>query len=145
MRKNMLKVLSLTMAFVASMSVMTACGGAGGGGNGTTMIVKYYDGAYGKEWLEKAAKDFVAAKKAEGVEVSYRLVPDTQVNTSAVNELNSGTGLADIYMLQDYEWTDWVTAGKLEDLTSVYNTEVNTSAGKQKIKDYMADGYSIQY
>lgn len=145
MRKNMLKVLSLTMAFVASMSVMTACGGIGGGGNGTTMIVKYYDGAYGKEWLEKAAKDFVAAKKLEGVEVSYRLVPDTQVNTSAVNELNSGTGLADIYMLQDYEWTDWVTAGKLEDLTSVYNTEVNTSVGKQKIKDYMADGYSIQY
>ena len=135
MRKNIVKVLSLTMAFVASMSVLTACGGAGNG-NGTTMIVKYYDGAYGKEWLEKAAQDFVAAKKAEGVDVSYRLVPDTQVNTSAVNELNSGTGLADIYMLQDYTWTDWVTSGKLEDLTSVYNTEVNTSVGKQKIKDW---------
>ena len=145
MRKNiMCKVLSLTMACAMSASFLVGCGG-GGAPKGTVMTVKYYDGAYGKEWLETAAKDFVADKKAAGVDVSYRLIPDVDVNTSAVNELNSGSGLSDIYMLQSYTWTDWVTAGKLEDLSSVYNTEVDTSKGKQKIKDYMADGYSIQY
>ena len=140
--KKLLKVLSLVLACAMPVSMATACGGDD---TGTVLTVKYYDGAYGKAWLEKAANDFVAEKKAAGVEMSYRLIPDAEVNTSAVNELNSGAGLSDIYMVQKYTWTDWVTAGKLEDLTSVYNTEVNTSVGKQKIKDYMADGYSMQY
>ena len=141
----MLKVLSVALACAMPLTVAAGGGGAGGGSNGTVLTVKYYDGAYGKEWLEAAAKDFVAEKKAAGTEISYRLIPDVNVNTSAVNELNSGAGLSDIYMVQKYTWTDWVTSGKLEDLSSVYNTEVNTSKGKQKIKDYMADGYSMQY
>ena len=148
MKKNtMLKVLSLTMACAMSATLLASCGGNknSGAGSGTVLTVKYYDGAYGKEWIENAANDFVAEKKEAGVDVSYRLIPDVDVNQSAVNELNSGSGLSDIYMVQAYTWTDWVTAGKLEDLSSVYNTEVTTSKGKQKIKDYMADGYSIQY
>lgn len=146
MKMKALKVLALTMACATSASVFAGCFGNGGGDTSSTVLtVKYYDGAYGKEWLETAAKDFVADKKAAGVEMSYRLIPDVNVNTSAVNELNSGSGLSDIYMVQKYKWTDWVTSGLLEDLTSVYNTEVDTSTGKQKIKDYMADGYSNQY
>ena len=142
--KKLLKVLSLALA--CSIPVATAAGCFGDGApSGTVLSIKYYDGAYGKEWLENAAKDFVADKKAAGVEMSYRLIGDTDVNKSAVNELNSGAGLSDIYMVQKYTWTDWVTSGKLEDLSSVYNTEVDTSKGKQKIKDYMADGYSMQY
>jgi len=142
--KKLVKVLSLALACAMPVSIMAGCGSTGGGKSGT-LVIKYYDGAYGKAWLEEAANDFVADKKAAGVEISYRLVPDVNVNTAAVNELNSGSGLSDIYMLQKYTWTDWVTAGKLEDLTSVYETEVETSKGKQKIKDYMADGYSMQY
>ena len=145
---KILKVLSLAMATTMSASMLAACDFMGGGGassGNTVLTVKYYDGAYGKEWLEEAAKDFVAEKKAAGTEMSYRLIPDVNVNTSAVNELNSGSGLSDIYMVQKYTWTDWVTSGKLEDLSSVYNTEVTTSKGQQKIKDYMADGYSMQY
>lgn len=145
MKKKLLKVLSVALACGLSVSTAAACSTTGGQTSDTVLTIKYYDGAYGKEWLENAAKDFVAEKKASGVEVSYRLVGDVDVNTSAVNELNAGTGLSDIYMLQDYTWTEWVTEGKLEDLSSVYETEVNTSTGKQKIKDYMADGYSIQY
>ena len=146
--KKLTKVLALALALACAVPVTMAAGCSGTGSNGadsSVLTIKYYDGAYGKEWLETAAKDFVAEKKAAGIEISYRLVGDTDVNMSAVNELNAGAGLSDIYMLQDYTWTDWVTAGKLEDLSSVYETEVNTSTGKQKIKDYMADGYSIQY
>jgi ABC-type glycerol-3-phosphate transport system substrate-binding protein len=141
---KLVKVLSLALACAMPVSVMAGCGGMSGG-NAHTIIVKYYDGAYGKAWLETAKADFIAEKKTAGENIDIRLVPDVNVNTSAVNEINAGAGLADIYMLQKYTWTDWVTAGKLEDLTSVYETEVNTSKGKQKIKDYMADGYSMQY
>ena len=144
MKMKKFKALALALACAMPLSLAAGCMGGGDGGK-TVLTIKYYDGAYGKEWLETAADDFVAEKKAAGVDVSYRLIPDVNVNTSAVNELNSGSGLSDIYMVQKYTWTDWVTAGKLEDLSSVYNTEVNTSNGKQKIKDYMADGYSMQY
>lgn len=143
--KKMLKLLSLSLVGTMSLRIMTSCAGNGGSSNANVLTVKYYDGAYGKEWIEVAAKDFVQEKKAEGINISYRLIPDVNVNTAAVNELNSGSGLADIYMLQKYTWTDWVTSGKIEDLTSVYETEVQTSQGKQKIKDYMSDGYSMQY
>ena len=141
---KLVKVLSLALACAMPVSVMAGCVGKSGG-DAHTIVVKYYDGAYGKAWLETAKADFIAEKKTAGENIDIRLVPDVNVNTSAVNEINAGAGLADIYMLQKYTWTDWVTAGKLEDLTSVYETEVNTSKGKQKIKDYMADGYSMQY
>ena len=145
--KKMLKVLALALAGTIPASMAAGCFGPGAGTttSGTTLTIKYYDGAYGKKWIETAAKDFVAEKKAAGVEMSYRLIGDTEINQSVVNELNAGAGLSDIYMVQSGAWTDWVTGGKLADLTSVYETEVDTSAGKQKIKDYLEDGFDIQY
>ena len=145
--KKLLKVLAMVLAGTIPASLAAGCMGLGGGdGNGTTLVVKYYDGAYGKAWMETAANDFIAAKKAAGVDIAaIRMVGDTDINQSVVNELNAGTGLADIYMVQSGPWTDWVTNGKLADLTSVYETEVDTSAGKQKIKNYLEDGFDIQY
>lgn len=147
MKNNkMLKIWSLAMAGAMSVSMLAACNMGGGAADGTVdLLVKYYNGAYGEAWIKNAADDFIAKKAAEGVTVTIDLKKDSNMDATVATEVGTGNNLADIYMVRDCNWTDWVTQGKLENLTSVYETEVETSQGKQKIKDYMSDGYNMQY
>ncbi len=143
---KLLKVLALAFAAIMPASAFASCNTFGSSTTAENCLtIKYYHGAYGDKWIENAAKDFVEAKVAEGVTITYKLLKDTDIDTTVVNELNSGSGLADIYMVRDTAWTDWVQKGWLEPLTDVYGAQVDTSEGKRTVKDYLSDGYDIQY
>ena len=143
--RRILKVLCLGLACAMTMSTLVGCGGGGSEGEENEIFIKYYNGAYGEEWIWTAANDFVEEKAKQGIKVSFDIRRDTNMDTNVQNEVGTGLNLADMYMVRDCNWTDFVREGRLEDLTSVYETVVNTSQGPMKIKDYMSDGYNIQY
>ncbi len=144
--KKILKVLSVICALTFPASAFAGCGSFGSiQTKKSELTIRYYPGAYGKGWMETALKDFVNAKKAVGEKITYKLIPDEDITSSAVKHMESESGLADVYMLRNGPWTDWVNRGWLEPLTTVYDAEVETSQGKKKVKDYLSDGYSIQY
>ena len=61
----------LVLALVVAMVVSTAACGSKGGANGENgnydLVVKYYSGAYGDDWIKLAAEEF---GKEKGVKVS---------------------------------------------------------------------------
>lgn len=138
--KNYKKVLISVMAIVMAISgaSMTACGGNKGDEN--TLSIVFYEGGFGRTWLENAANDFVAKKSAEGREVKVDLKGDAMITGTAANLLRAGTNLPDIMMTQGNAWSSFVTEGYLAPLTDAYEMEVEKLDGtKIKVKDYMID------
>lgn len=134
--KNVKKLLCAILA--AALSIVMAVSVAGCSTTKKTpkgvLTIQYFDGGYGREWLESAAKKY----QEEHPDFKYNLIPDTQITNTVNTYLRSGQNLADIYMTQgSTAWTEWVSLGYIENLESVYEAEVNTSSGKRKIKDYM--------
>lgn len=144
MKKTMMKWISMMMAVAAATTCFAACGGntdnsggsgnSGGGNVGANGSIKvtYYEGGYGKEWIEYAAAQFEAQ---ENVDVT--LIPSAKLNCDAQNYIKSGRNLSDLYICASSSWIDWAAQGKIEPLTDVYETEVTTANGKVKIKDYI--------
>ena len=142
----MKKKISILLASMMSLGCVfgaTACGTSNGAQEGVLQI-RYFQGGYGDVWLKKALQDY--AKENEGFK--YDLVPDASVTSQMNTYLQSGKNLSDIYIIQTGNWADWVSQGYLANLTDVYETEVQTSQGKRKIKDYMdqelVDRYYMQ-
>lgn len=100
-----------------------------------TLTIRYFEGGYGTEWLTYALKNF----KRENEGFKYKLIPDNTITTSITTYLKSGKNLSDIYMTQGANWAEWVSQGYLANLNDVYESEVETSLGKKKVKDYMDD------
>ena len=96
------------------------------------LVVKYYSGAYGDEWIKLAAEEF---GKANGVKV--QVVPSTDMDCGAENSLTAGKNLADVYICSSNRWQSWVQSGYIENLKSVYESKVKTSNGDVKIADYI--------
>lgn len=134
LKKSLLFVLSAVMA----LGVFTACGSRS---NENVLTITYYEGGFGSGWLETAVKDFVATKEG----VSYELKPNPQVGSTVVTQLKSGKNLSDIYMVNGGSWQDWMSQGYLENLESVYESEVTTSKGQVKIKDYITSSIRDKY
>ena len=134
--KKFKKALSLACAAVFAVSMtagMTACNTSIGAQEGE-LTIHYYEGGYGTEWLETACQMY----KEKHPDFKYKLIGDTTITNTVFIYLKSGQNLSDIYMTQGSSaWPEWVTLGYLENLESVYESEVETSQGKQKIKDYM--------
>ena len=129
MKNTAKRICALMMALTATAG-FAACDRNQNGN--ADLVVTYYNGGYGEEWLEKAANAF---EKDKGVKV--KLIDSYELDCDASNALSSGRNLSDIYISADSEWSTWVTEGKLEPLGEVYDTEVDTAAGKKKIKDYI--------
>mgnify|MGYP002802577609 CR=1 FL=1 len=131
MKKNM-KAILCTLLSAAFALPLAACGGGGNAVEGELTIC-YDETGYGDEWLETAARAF--EQTHEGVTV--KLKGDSGTGSKAVTQLKSGKNLGDLYMILDGSWREWVSRGYLASLESVYESEVETSKGKIKIKDYM--------
>ena len=138
--KKLFQITCLAMAGAMSVGALAACGDTSGAQEGV-LTINYYDGSYGKVWLENAAQAFCETKEG----VTYNLVPDPDNTQTAATQMKSGKNLADIYMLNYGTWVEWVAYGYLEDLSSVYNAEVETSTGKRTVRDYMVDDYENGY
>ena len=96
------------------------------------LVVKYYSGAYGDDWIKLAAKEFGEAK---GVKV--QAIPSADMDCGAENDLTAGKNLADVYIGSSNRWQSWVQNGAVENLKSVYDSTVKTSKGDVKLSDYM--------
>ncbi|MBO4732982.1 MAG: hypothetical protein J5662_00755, partial [Clostridia bacterium] len=126
-----LLVLVLALALIAS---MTACGSGDSDDDSKNydLVVKYYSGAYGDDWIKLAAEEFSEEK---GVKV--QTIPSSDMDCGAENSLTAGKNLADAYICSARRWSSWVQNGFIENLKSVYDSTVKTSKGDVKISDYM--------
>ncbi len=128
-----LLVLALAGVMVAG---TTACGSNSGDTKGENknydLVVKYYSGAYGDEWIKLAAEEF---GKEKGVNV--QAVPSSDMDCGAENNLTANKNLADVYIGSSNRWQSWVQNGYVENLKSVYDATVKTSEGDTKISEYI--------
>lgn len=135
MKRNK-KLLCLALASVFSVSMAAGAVGCSTsqGTSSDTLTIRYFQGGYGSAWLEYAAAEY----QKENPEFKYKLIGDTSITNTVHTYLKSGQNLADIYMTQGSSaWPEWVSLGYIENLETVYETEVETSGGKRKIKDYI--------
>ncbi len=135
MKKTVSLLMGLLLAF-GSGAALVGCGKKGGGEN--CLTIRYYKGGYGDEWLKDSVNNFLTEKLGRTPEKDkdYKLIPDTAVTANQANYLK-GNNVPDILMTQGgYE--QYVEEGLIENLTDVYDTEVEKLDGsKVKIKDYM--------
>ena len=132
--KILRRILVLTLA-LALVACMTACGSGDGKAKDNKnydLIVKYYSGAYGDEWIQLAAEEF---GKEKGV--SVQTVPYADMDCGAENSLTANKNLADVYLCSARKWQSWVQNGFIENLKDVYESTVKTSNGEVKIADYI--------
>ena len=129
------RFLALVLAGIMVFS-MTACSLKGGDAKKENknydLVVKYYSGAYGDDWIELAAKEFEEEKG-----VSIQVVPSSDMDCGAENNLTAGKNLADVYIGSSNRWQSWVQNGYIENLKSVFDSTVKTSDGDVKISDYI--------
>lgn len=138
--KRMLCVL-LCVALFAAVPGLTGCGPSSSGAEGGVLTISYTECGYGDVWLVNAAKAFEASH--EGVTV--KLDGSASLGENVLTNLKSGRNLSDVYMILDGAWQEWVSKGYIASLDTVYETEVDTGVGKQKIKDYMLDDIRGKY
>lgn len=127
----------LVLALAGIMVVGTAACGSKDGGTkegdkNYDLVVKYFSGAYGDDWIKLAAEEF---GKEKGVNI--QTVPSSDMDCGAENSLTAGKNLADLYIGSSNRWQSWVQSGYIENLKSVYESTVKTSKGDIKIADYM--------
>lgn len=138
MKKFAKKMMSLALTTVACFTMIfaTACGGdnqsSTGDNSGYDLRITYFDGGYGQGWITEGAERFEALT---GKKVG--LIPSSEFDCGADIYLQSGKNLSDIYVIESSMWKGWVKSGYLEPLDSVYDAEVDTASGKQKISDFM--------
>ena len=107
------------------------------------LVVRYYPGGYGIDWMEDYIKGYLAEKDGKNPDdykanKDYKLIPDADITYGAGKYLKSKTECPDL-ILSNYLDPDFVQAGLVADLNSVVETEVKTSSGNKKIKDYMEE------
>lgn len=128
------RILVLTLA-LAMMLVTTACGSGESKkteNENYDLTVKYYSGAYGDDWIKLASEEFA---KEKGVKV--QVIPSSDMDCGAENNLTAGKNLSDLYICSAKRWQSWVQNGYIENLKSVYDSTVITSSGEIKISDYV--------
>ncbi len=126
----------LVLALAGAMVICTtACGSNSGTkeeNKNYDLVVKYFSGAYGDDWIKLAAEEF---GKEKGVNV--QTIPSSDMDCGAENNLTAGKNLADLYIGSSNRWESWVQNGYIENLKSVYESTVKTSKGDVKISDYI--------
>ncbi len=125
----------LVLALAGAMIAGTAACGSGGTqeeNKNYDLVIKYYSGAYGDEWIQLAAQEF---EKEKGVRV--QTVPSSDMDCGAENNLTANRNLSDLYVCSSKRWSSWVQSGFIENLKSVYDATVKTGTGDIKISDYI--------
>ena len=124
--------LTLSVVLVASMAACGSGDGADVDNKNYDLVIKYYSGAYGDEWIKLAAEEF---GKEKGV--SVQTIPSSDMDCGAENNLTANKNLSDLYICSSKRWQSWVQNGYVENLKSVYDSTVKTSKGDIKISDYI--------
>lgn len=147
--RNGKKILTMVASAALAVSTFGGCGAGAGGAKEGVLTIRYFEGGYGREWIENAAEEFKAYKKEkDGVEIETSLTADPSITTTAYQTLKSNNNVPDLMLTQGGSWIEWVTAGYLESLKDVYDAKVNTSGGEVTVREFMkeeiADGAQLQ-
>lgn len=94
--------------------------------------ITFFNGGYGEDWINNLVARFEAK-----YDVKVEVVKSEEGNCGAENFIKSGYNLSDIYIGECMPWKSLVQNGLLADLSDVYEAEVETRNGMQKIKDFM--------
>lgn len=133
-----MKKILLTLLLSLSIFVLVGCGdkttgnGKNGGNTSANLKITFFNGGYGEDWINNLVKRFEEAKN-----VKVEIVKSEEGNCGAENFIKSGYNLSDIYIGEGIPWKSLVQSGLLADLSDVYEAEVDTRNGKQKIKDFI--------
>lgn len=151
MKKMIKKTMALSMALVSMLSV-AACGGTTIGGTidkeGFYRInVTYYSAGYGEEYMNDIIEKFNARASSGEYEFKVTGVPDNNISANMTSLMqqaqnSSSVVLPDLILVSEYNSNLSGKQGYLEELTSVYDTEVTSKAsstGKMKIRDKFAN------
>ena len=131
--KKVLFTLLLLMAVISVVGCTNNTNNTGGNNNSKyDLKVTYFNGGYGETWITNLVSRF-----EEAYDVKVEVVKSEEGNCGAENYIKSNYNLSDIYIGESMPWKSLVQSGLLADLSDVYNEEVETRNGKQKIKDFM--------
>lgn len=136
------KIITLILTFVLALSSVSlfACGGGGSGDSSADpFYVMYYPGGYGSDWIEEFVVEYLKEKKGISNpknKVDYKLEGSEDVETPRQILSKKGNKCPDLIIANGIVQND-ISEGLIANLDSVYESEVNTSNGKIKIKDYV--------
>lgn len=133
--KKIKRIVTVSLCAALACGMLAGCGGKGS--KEGVLTIRYFTGGFGDAWLESAKEKFLAANPdVKDIE----LKSDSNLRSTAVTYLKSNT--PDIIMSQNLSWSSFVSQGLLEPIDEVYDTEVATSDGNIKIKDYLDDDFA---
>lgn len=95
-------------------------------GNETIINVSVYAAGYGKGWIDEACRIY----EEKHPEYRFKIRANSRMFDTIKTELNANTCNADIVLVANYDYLDFATTGKLEELSSVYNSTVADSNAK---------------
>ena len=130
MKKVLIIVLLLTLFMITGCTETKS--NTPGVNTKADLKITFFNGGYGEDWINNLVKRFEEAKN-----VTVEIIKSEEGNVGAENSMKSGYNLSDIYIGESIPWKSLVQSGLLADLSSVYETEVETRNGKQKIKDFI--------
>ena len=129
----MKKLLLLLLSLVLSLSLFGCETESKTQANTSTDLkITFFNGGYGEDWIKN-----LVARFEEANDVKVEIVSSNEGNCGAENFIKSGYNMSDIYIGEGMPWRQLLQSGLLADLSDVYEAEVETSKGKQKIKDFM--------
>ena len=139
--KNLKKIMALSMALVSSMSVFAACGEPNVGDdstitidpNKTQVMVGYYDGGLGRDWLN------AVIKKYEEINPNVQIIPRWDKKRYDTDKMmaNYASYDEDIFLV-DLVLNEYETAGMYYDITEVINTPLTEFGESESILDKMS-------
>lgn len=141
----MRKILTTALCLVMAVSCFACSGGRGGGngggnGGGTdpvtppgggTLNIFIHNQGYGRDWVDQLAAKY---EELTGAEVN---VIASEINATGTNEIDNEKSTYDL-VFSGEPITQYVSAGKLLDITDVFNTaaEGETKTVGQKLDDF---------
>ena len=122
--KKIIKTVSLAIAGLMSLS-LAACGGGGDEGGKRILKVEFLKAGFGLSGYEALAKAYMEYNP----EVKVKLVPNYNINSDTETRLSANNNVSDVMCVRSQgDINRWDVKGWVEDLTSLYETEV--SGGK---------------
>lgn len=140
MKQKLYAVMAGSLALTA---VLGSCGGGGGTGNSsqvqidptkTQVYVSVFNGGFGIDWLNEAANRFME----KNTEVQIILNPNKDIyQTQIAPAIEAGISASDVFISAQPSCQDLGLKGYLEDLTDIWQADVdgNGKTVEEKMKD----------
>lgn len=132
------RITAMVLAMLMLLSLMACGNGAGSSSEASsagkqTLKIAYFKGGLGEEWIKALATKF----ETENAGVKIELEGDPAITEKMGPRLESGANLPDLAFILQTSWQRWALKGYLEDLSTLYSTEVESG---KTLKDKLQPG-----